>query len=282
MAARITFQEIEALVEGNAAVRLTAQEIEVLTQGNAVARITAQEIEVLLSPWVRSASDTLNNWFDAAVTDYLVYAGNYPISVGDQLQFNDGYVITFNPSSIQVAVNSLNANNFDAAVIGIGLIFSDDANNLSDGVTRTVAIAEVFDSAFYGLADALSTHYIGVNPITGTDTLTLSDAASIVLYSSQNPGDSFSLSDSIALRFNYNPVFSDTLSISDASVLTLAFLVSTSDNLNNLSDAAVTAFTTGTSNASADTMNNLSDAASTLLNTSLTNYLRRYLNDVVN
>lgn len=204
------------------------------------------------------------------------------VNVGDQFLFYDGIAVIKTPDEVQIAINSLNANNFDAAVIGLGLVFSDDANNLSDERQVALGTALAYDSMFYGLADAASTQFVGVLLATAADTLTLSDAASVVLFSSQSPGDSFSLSDSVALRFNYNPTFSDTLSLSDGINVILGLRTSASDSINNLSDAVVTAFTVGQTVSASDTMNNVSDAASTLLNTTLTNYLRRYLNDVVN
>lgn len=260
-----------------------------------------QDASLVAEPRSTAASDTLNAWNDAVTLDYLAPATPQTININDRIDkqkgnsanstfpsWVDGVNLVLLPDGpLQIGTNDLSSFSDDFAALGLGLIFTDSINNLSDSAANTPGLArEAFDSMFFNIADAAQVQLIAnVATISVADTLNAwADAALTDNASNPIPPlfDGLILNDSNTLRLNHLLATPDTLVLTDVVNLALGVGYSVADsNASNWNDDVVVAMVIARSASATDTMT-MSDAANTLLNTSLTNYLRRYLNDVVN
>ncbi len=265
----------------------------------------------LNSPWQDSAlpfeaksqtaSDNLNNWSDVAAVDFLVATSPQTITINDRIDkpkgsssnttfpsWVDGVNLVLLPDGpLQIGTNDLNSFNDDSVVIGIGLQIGDNAANLNDAIFNIGPgfVKEAFDSMFFNNFDSASVIATGIfNSLAVGDTLN-NWADSALMNNAGNPippmFDTLNLADTVAVKLSTISSFTDTLVLSDAALLNLNYRLNISDDANNLSDAAVVATGIRLEQAVADALS-MSDAVTMLPSTSTTNYLRRYLNDVVN
>lgn len=247
----------------------------------------------------QSFSATLNNWADALAYDYLISTVPLAITKADRVArwpvdapntfpaLRDGGVNLVASPSGPLGINaaSLDTYNEDDVRLDIGLIFSDDINNLSDsGVIAYGLTAVAFDTLFYDFVDSFAHSFVQQLTASASDSFTLTD--SLVFSNYENPipplDDTLILSDglNILLRHLLNPA--DQLTLTDSLTNLYQYRREFADTIENFNDAASNNFGNVATITVGDSMFNLSDATSRLMNTSDTIYLRRYLNDVVN
>ena len=263
----------------------------------------------LNSPWQdaiaspaapQSASDTIQNWSDAVAIDYFAPATPQTITISDRIDkpkgnspnttfpsWVDGVDLVLLPDGpLYISTNDLNAFSDDSIVIGTGHAFSDTLA-LSDAAFVALGLkAEAFDSLFYNIADEASVISSALLA-TANVSDSLNNWTDVVLTDNAgNPipplSDSLTMGDGQNLILHHRLQPTETLSLSDTNLITLGINFGVSDsNVANWNDAAVVAMVIALSVSGADQLV-MSDAATKLMNTPTTNYLRRYLNDVVN
>lgn len=284
----------------NLETHLTEQEVIVLGY-NIIITDNANNLSDALSGLGRgySFTDSLNNWSDAAQVDFLIFSLNQTVTINDRIDkpkgnsanttfpsWVDGVNLVLLPDGpLQVGTNDLNSFNDDFVVLGTGHLVNDDLNNFADAVAIADGFRkEAFDSMFFNIFDEASVRIFANLTISSGDTLN-SWLDAVLTNNAGNPipplDDTLNLGDGTALRLNHLLSIPETLILTDAANLALGTGISLSDNANNWADAAIVAMVIEGSVSVADAMS-MSDAVNTLMNTSLTNYLRRYLNDVVN
>ncbi len=247
-----------------------------------------------------TAADTnAANWNDVFALDYLAPATPQTINISDRIDKQKGNsintvfpawadavdIVLLPGGPLQIQTNDLNTFNDDSVIIGTGHAFSDTLS-LSDSASVALGIlVEAFDSMFFHIGDSASVlSFANIATITATDSLN-NWLDSVSVDNAGNPipplSDSMTMGDSAALKLNHLATFSDTLTISDTAAVALGVRLTISDDLNNWLDSGVAATLIMLGVSVGDTLS-MSDATSLLPNTALTNYLRRYLNDVVN
>ncbi len=269
--------------------RVTAEHANILVQTSdtVAVRVTAIHTQFLLDVNSRVIADNLNSWADAVQIGYFSFAAALSVTVSDTINnWVDGINQVLLPDGpIEIQVNSLNTFNIDSIVIGTGHAFTDTLS-MADAAAVAVGISiEAFDSMFFNIGDSIEISGNAAVTISVSDTLNAWLDA-VITNNAGNPipplSDAMNMSDGVALRMNHFATFSDTLSLSDLAVVVLGIFLEVSDtNSASWNDSVIVATTIRLTIDVGDALS-MSDAASTLSNTALTNYLRRYLNDVVN
>jgi hypothetical protein len=165
---------------------------------------------------------------------------------------------------------------------------SDTLNSWSDSASVILLAGpalsvEAFDSMFYNIFDEF-TYGSSLTNIISSDQMSMSDSVTVTsLRQDLFFGDSFSLVDSINLSLLSNRAFADSMSMSDSLLMSSNMLLGVGDSLNFWSDAGLSsgpAINLG--QAVSDDLNFWADLVNGLSSTAETNYLRQYLNDVIN
>lgn len=168
-------------------------------------------------------SITLQLGHEIAIADTLVLSDSHALELGQQLTFTDSIVLT--DSYAHDLINTVEGTTeefaddvnllTDSLALGIGLVFSDNADNLTDAEVNTVG------------------HSLNL-----TDSVILSDSIALELQYLLTLDDSFSLTDAQSSVLGYRVSFADSIdNLSDAVDIQLGLLISLSDSVDNLADS---------------------------------------------
>lgn len=205
-------------------------------------------------------------------------------SVSDALTFTDMPIISgslLRSLAPEILTLSDSANVILSDGAGGILLALSDSIVLSDSVAEQVVASLVLSDSLT-LSDAVK--LLGASVLTLNDVLTFVDSLNPYIPLSTILGDSFALSDFVALMLNSGPsgtATSDTMSLSDSVNVQMAINLIVHDSLAfvdtpndpTLSEASLIVLSDSLS---------FTDSVTTLLSEGGTNnYLRRYLNDVI-
>jgi hypothetical protein len=204
----------------------------------------------------------LNILFNETLTlsDVLGSASGYGASFSDTLALSDQIQIDLVGGNFQVsAVDTLVLS--DTVGLTLSCLFGfTDVNILSDS-TSVAAPFLVSESDTLSLSD----HVAFASPITGFnvgDSLLLTERTQLNLQNLYNFQDSFTLTDNVQIHIGFTSLaLADSLSLSDSVALNLVFDI----QINH-----------------GDTLSLADGPPELLLDTDFIDYLRRYLNDVIN
>jgi hypothetical protein len=210
-----------------------------------------------------SASDNLNNWSDVSAYTLFEIALALSQAVADSTQkltgpassrfeWKDGIVIFLDAADtpLFVSIDDLDSFNDDDVQISFAIFFNDAGGGLT----------EAYDSMMYNWADAISFDLTSGNEF-GDSMLPFQDLADVILDHLLPVSDTLALSDAFTMSFNIASSGSDTMSMSDA--VSIYFIVSLEQGIF-------------------DSMDYWDDFQRSTTGASRTQYLRRYVNDVIN
>ncbi len=270
-------------------------------------------IEVLLlgaSDQIVITSDSLA-FSDAFIKNLQIITVDIPLSFSDEIEVIESEFSLFKAGDIDVEILHNQRIQFkDRIQVSEGLPVSGpldfgDTLNLSDAASfnRSGAI-ESFDTIFYEWADganivleiqlavsdtlvfveeaSISYTIVGITK-TANDTLVLSDAMSYSGGSALSIIANFTLADGVVVAGTSRMNQSDTLSLSDATNLSLLISDTTMSDAMSLTDNITISLSALLTATAADSLaSSWNDVVGTNKRSTNTGYLRRYLNDVVN
>lgn len=262
----------------------------------------------ILWPLETNLSDSLNSYYDEAKANTIIYQDPQSKSFSDNLNFYGDISYIFIDSDILYELSSsFSLDDSIKVLANIYLEVDDDLNSWQEEVIHLAgelvdisadsmmyswgdAILTDFrawrlKSDSFALTDAVQTSLASVWIFRSvTDSFSLSDAVLVRHVGNKQVKDSFSLHDSIKLNSSGVKLLSDTLNLSDSVLVSIGEKeISPTESLELWQDLAQASLMDKLTVATSDNLANWNDESSKSKDRTYisTDYLRRYLNDVI-